>query len=109
MPHAFRHHHHRERELEGRSPIDTQLTRAIDVIVYPIGIASLALGLPQVYEVWVLGNVAGVSVLSWGAWAIFNIFWIFYGIVHRTPALVYLYIGWFIINSTVAIGAFLKS
>ena len=103
------HHHARKRRDAGEELSTSPLARFIDIAVYPIGIASLLMAFPQVYEVWILGNVEGISLASWSAWAFFNIFWIVYGIVHKVPAISYLYVGWFLINGSIALGAFLMS
>ena len=62
------------------------------------------MAIPQIWEIYVMHNTAGVSVLTWGMMATFNIPWLIYGIVHKAKPLIVAYSLWFIVNSTITIG-----
>lgn len=89
--------------------VDTRWTRIIDIIIYPIGTISLLMTLPQAYEIWILGNVEGVSMMTWTAWTIISIFWVLYGIAHNARALVFMHSGWFLMNGLVALGLLMNA
>jgi uncharacterized protein with PQ loop repeat len=81
--------------------------RAIDVIVYPVGFLGIAAAIPQLTEIWINHNAAGISPISWGMWGFFSIIWAMYGIAHRTHVTVIINSVWCVINFAVAIGAHL--
>ena len=83
--------------------------RLLDNIVLIVGIIGPMMALPQIWRIYIEHNAAGVSAFTWGMFAFFNIFWITYAIVHKTKILLIPYCLWFVMNSTVAIGALMYS
>jgi MtN3 and saliva related transmembrane protein len=60
--------------------------------------------LPQIYQVWVNNQVAGVSLLTWSLYVIVSCIWIMYGIkIKDTPVLVASFL-WFITEILVVLG-----
>lgn len=55
----------------------------LDAATYVAGIASPLMTIPQIYDVWVLNKLDGVSVTSWSGYLLFSFVWLAYGIVHR--------------------------
>ena len=88
-------------------PHPTALKRFLDRIIFVVGFLGPAFTIPQLWLIYGLHETAGVSVLSWGSYAAFNIVWILYGIVHKENAITFTYTLWFIVNSLVAVGALL--
>lgn len=81
--------------------------RVLDIIVYIVGILGPLATIPQVLQIYTTHDATGVSFLSWGTYALFDIPWIIYAIVHREPPLIVCYSLWLIFNSLVAIGVLL--
>jgi uncharacterized protein with PQ loop repeat len=81
--------------------------RALDVAVYAAGILGPLATIPQVLQIYTMHNAVGVSVATWGMYALFDIPWIIYAFVHREPPLIMCYLLWFLFNALVAIGALL--
>lgn len=106
---ATAHHHARKRFEAGKGLPQTPLARFIDVAIYPIGIASLLMALPQAYEVWVHQNVVGVSFATWGLWTVFALFWVLYGYVHKNWLIFWLNIGWFLLEGFISVGILVHS
>lgn len=79
----------------------------VDVLVYVASIASPILTLPQVYDIYVYQDASGVSVISWGAYTLFTIPWLAYGIVHKEKVLIFNNCIWIFVNASVFIGAML--
>jgi uncharacterized protein with PQ loop repeat len=52
-------------------------------------------------------NASGVSPLTWGSFAFFNVFWLLYGLVHKEKPIIVAYSLWLFVNSIVTIGALL--
>ena len=85
MSDAIHHRHIRERIYKNLEPFPHPDTfkRVLDSLVYVAGIVGPLFALPQIYTIYIYKNAAGVSALSWGVFALFNIIWILYGIVHK--------------------------
>ena len=104
------HHHHQL--FKGKSIIDIfsryRKKSAFDYFMYAVGLSASIVTLPQVYNVWVLHNIAGVSLISWGAYAILSFFWIIYGIIRKEKLVLFNSLGLFIVNLAVAVGVIIK-
>lgn len=100
------HHYHTRRRREP-FPARTLGLRVLDLVVYVAGIAGPLATLPQIIKIYSTQDAAGVSLVSWSIFALFDIPWIIYAIVHKERPLVVCYTLWLIANITVALGAFL--
>jgi hypothetical protein len=58
-----------------------------DSVLRPIlggmSIFTMLMTIPQVLTIWVSGQAAGVSVLSWGAYLVSAILWFWFGITEK--------------------------
>jgi hypothetical protein len=105
-----RHHQHlRKRLYKNLEPYPHPKfwVRFLDRIIFVVGFLGPAFTIPQLWLIYVDHVAAGVSVLSWSAYAAFNIVWIAYGLVHKERAITFTYSLWFVVNTLVAIGALL--
>jgi uncharacterized protein with PQ loop repeat len=78
--------------------------RFLDNLVLIVGILGPLMAIPQILNIYINHDATGVSGITWGSFALFNIIWIAYGYVHKAKPVLVAYILWFIVNSTVAIG-----
>jgi len=62
--------------------------------------------LPQLAEVWIARNVAGVSPITWGSYFILNIFWFVYGITHKEKPIIIASILWMVLDMLIVVGVF---
>ena len=79
------HLHLRERLYKNLEPYPhpEKLKRFFDKLMFAVGtIAPLAL-LPQVLQIYVHRNVAGLSIWSWIFLGIINLLWAMYGFLHK--------------------------
>lgn len=106
MQEALRHHRKRKNPIV-LSKTRRQLIAILDVVIYPLGFLGILAALPQVYEIWVLHNAEGVSVLSWSCWVVLSFFWTMYGLAHKAPAITFINGTWVFVNAMVAVGAYL--
>lgn len=76
--HAYRHdvHTHKKR-------LASSAAKFIDKSIYVIGILSVAANLPQLWDVWVVKNTSGVSLISWTGFFLGSLFWFGYGWLHE--------------------------
>ena len=77
----------------------------IDVVVYVVSIASPILTIPQVLDIYVGKDASGVSALSWGAYTVFTVPWLLYGVVHKDKILIFNNILWLFLNTVIFVGA----
>ena len=107
MQQGHHHLHIRKRMYKNleKFPHPASLVRLLDRTVYAVGLLGPAMTFPQMYLIFITHNAAGVSVLSWAAYAVFDVPWILYGVVHKEPVLVFTYSLWFIVNVIVVLGA----
>jgi len=73
--------------------------------MYCVGIITPLVLIPQILQVWVYGNVDGVSVLTWLLFGFINAMWVFYGVAHQAKAVIISSVIMSILNFSVAIGA----
>jgi len=81
----------------------------LDRVVLICGIAGPLLAIPQILRIYLGQNAVGVSPISWGLFATFDVPWVLYGIVHKEKPIVVTYTLWFIMNLFVLIGALIYS
>ncbi|HEY0856184.1 MAG TPA: hypothetical protein VGE16_03960 [Albitalea sp.] len=65
---------------------------------------TLAMTLPQVFNVWVLRQASGVSVLSWSAYLLSAVLWFWYGLRQRDRNIYLPCVGWMILDAAVISG-----
>jgi uncharacterized protein with PQ loop repeat len=83
--------------------------RFFDKLLLIIAIIGPISALPQVWNIYINHNVAGLSLVSWSLWAFFNLFWLAYGFLHKEKPIIVTYALWFLMNASVAIGILLYS
>ena len=98
MPHHSAHHRVRlhldkkfERKLIRRSALAMSL-------------AEQAMTMPQVYQIWVKHQVAGVSFATWFTWTIAALVWLLYGLQIKDKPLIISSSLWFVIEGIVTLG-----
>ena len=104
--HIHPHIRKRSRFLEPY-PARTYGLRVLDMVVYTVGILGPLFTLPQIAKIYLYQDAAGVSLISWAAFTVFDIPWIVYGYVHRERPIVITYILWLIVNAIVCVGVLL--
>jgi uncharacterized protein with PQ loop repeat len=109
MPQHILHHlHTKERIVEIRQPLfESKWLKILDKVALVVGVLGPICTLPQIYNIWILHAASGVSVFSWGSYALFNTVLLFYGIAHQVKLMIIMYSLWFLVNLAVAIGAFI--
>ena len=85
-------------------PSKDPFKRFLDRFIFVVGLLGPVMTIPQLVNVWVLRETAGVSAISWASYAVFNLVWVTYGIVHREKPIIFTYVLWFFVNAAVALG-----
>jgi uncharacterized protein with PQ loop repeat len=64
--------------------------------------------IPQVMTIWIGHHAAGVSLLSWSAYLISAVFWLWFGIQKRDRNIYLPCVGWIVLDGRVIVGAFIS-
>ena len=104
------HHYHKRKRVHKnleKFPHPNKWKRFMDKSIFVIGVAGPIMTLPQVFKIWVEKNAAGVSALSWGAFAVLAVFWVIYGFMHKEKPIIITYICWIVVEVLIVIGTIL--
>ncbi|MBI5457412.1 hypothetical protein HY971_01675 [Candidatus Kaiserbacteria bacterium] len=104
---GLHHLHLRKRASGGLEPFParTPWKRLLDKAVLGVGVIGPLASIPQVLKIYLTQDATGLSGISWGIWALLDIPWIAYGLVHRERPIIVAYSLWLTVNSLVFIGA----
>ena len=69
---------------------------------------TLLMTIPQVLTIWVGHRAAGVSLLSWSAYLISALMWLWFGI-QKHDKNIYPCVGWIVLDTAVIVGAMIYS
>ncbi len=78
-----------------------------DKLIYVFGIFGPIMTIPQVTQIWIEKNAAGVSLVTWVAYLIVAVFWVFYGLLHKEKAIVFIYLVWIVLDALIVLGLLL--
>jgi uncharacterized protein with PQ loop repeat len=88
-------------------PAKSAWKRALDKIVYGVGIVGPIMTIPQILLIYVGHDATGVAPVSWFMWGLLDIPWILYGIAHNERPIIMTYTLWLLCNAIVFVGAVL--
>ena len=99
---AMVHHHRRKRKNKNKN---TKLIKTMDKIVYAGVFVGPIMNIPQLYEIWVNQNAAGVSYISWFGFASISVIWLMYGFVHQEKPIIIMNFLLIFLQTAIAVGA----
>ena len=79
----------------------------LDKFVYFTGACSVLFSIPQVLQIWIDHNAAGVSLVTWLAFTFNATVWTMYGITHKQKQIIVMYSMFIVIDMLVVSGIFL--
>jgi uncharacterized protein with PQ loop repeat len=80
----------------------------LERILPALSVFTMLMTVPQVWAVWVEGSVAGVSLLSWGAYLVSAVLWFFYGLQKRDKTIYIACVGWVLLDAAVVAGVIVR-
>jgi len=101
------HHLHRRKRVYKKLemyPHENKWINFLDKFLIVVAVIGPLIALPQILQIFIFKSAMGVSGLSWGLYALFNIPWFIYGIVHKDKPIAIAYSLSFVANFTVLIG-----
>jgi len=72
-----------------------------------MSIFTIVMTVPQIWNIWVDQQAAGVSVLSWSAYLVSALLWFWHGVRQRDRNIYLPCIGWIAADGAVIAGAIL--
>jgi len=87
--------------MAAQSPSDTKLRGVLG----GMSIFTMVMTVPQVLDIWVGHQAAGVSILSWSAYLVSAVLWLWFGIRRRDRNIYLPCLGWIALDSAVIAGA----
>ena len=74
-------------------------------LLWGMSIFTMIMTIPQVWAIWVGHQAAGVSILSWSAYLVSALLWLWFGIRKRDRNIYLPCLGWIALDSAVIAGA----
>ena len=104
---ALHHLHLRKRSYVKLEPYPHPdvLKNRVDKLIYATALLTPVVTIPQAYQIFSAKTSAGVSVFSWICFAIANVIWVIYGVIHNEKPIIISNTANFVINIIVVIGA----
>ncbi len=102
------HHISRRKRIHSKLemyPHPNKWIKFLDRFLIIVAVIGPLMALPQVLQIYLFKNATGVSALSFGLFAFFDIPWILYGFVHREKPIIIGYSLWLVINVVIVVGA----
>ena len=81
-----------------------QPVSALEKILRGLSVFTMFMTVPQVWTIWVGGNAAGVSLLSWLAYLLSACLWFAYGLKKRDKTIYLACVGWVVLDAAVVTG-----
>jgi uncharacterized protein with PQ loop repeat len=69
-----------------------------------LSVVTMAMTVPQVWTIWVGGNAAGISLISWAAYLFTACLWFIYGLRKRDKTIYLACVGWILLDAAVVVG-----
>jgi uncharacterized protein with PQ loop repeat len=79
-------------------------TGVIRRLIGSLSIFTMLMTIPQVLTIWVSHRAAGVSMLSWSAYLVSAVVWLWYGLQKHDKNIYLPCIGWILLDSAVIVG-----
>ncbi len=76
----------------------------LDRAIYVVGFLTIIMTIPQIVKIWAHHDATGVSAVSWGFFLLASLFWMTYGIAHKTKPIIISYICSGVVNFLVVLG-----
>ena len=110
------HHIHKRKRIHQKRfqkkkyqpyPHPNGLKRIVDHLIYGVSVFVPAMTAIQAVKIWTEKDASGISLYTWGGFALANIIWILYGFVHKEYPIILMYILLFIFHVSIVIGTLL--
>jgi uncharacterized protein with PQ loop repeat len=81
----------------------------LERILRLLSVVTMLMTVPQVLTIWIEGNVAGVSLVSWASYLFTACLWFIYGIQQHDKTIYLACIGWVLLDTAIVAGIIVHS
>lgn len=92
------------RRIKGLPTRASVLKDALDILIYPIAIGAPLALLPQVIKLYTSHDANGLALSTWLILGLFNLVWLWYGMVHKERPIVTTNVMLAVMNFAVVFG-----
>ncbi len=85
-------------------PVHTIRPGVLHRLLGSLSVFTMLMTIPQVLTIWVSRRAAGVSILSWSAYLVSAVVWLWYGLQKHDKNIYLPCIGWILLDSAVIVG-----
>jgi uncharacterized protein with PQ loop repeat len=85
-------------------PLGSRPVSGLERVLRLLSVLTMLMTVPQVLTIWIGGNVAGVSLVSWASYLFAACLWFVYGIQKRDKTIYLACVGWVLLDAAVVIG-----
>ena len=78
--------------------------KSLDRLTYATGVLLPILTIPQAYEIVILNNTEGVSLITWSFYLLSSSLFALFGILHKEKLLIVTYIPFVLIEAVIVLG-----
>ena len=89
--------------LPAEAPRDLPVS-ALEKVLRGLSVFTMLMTVPQVLTIWVGGNAAGVSLVSWLAYLLSACLWFVYGLKKGDKTIYLACVGWVVLDAAVVVG-----
>ena len=80
----------------------------LERILRLLSVATMLMTVPQVVTIWIGGNAAGVSLISWLAYLVAACLWFVYGLQKRDKTIYLACVGWVVLDAAIVAGVIVR-
>ena len=101
------HHFHLRKRIHNnfeKYPHPDKWKNFLDRVIILVSMFGPIMTLPQLYNIWVLKLVEGVSLIFWLSYLLVAMVWVLYGFVHKEKPIIIVNLTWVIIEFLIVLG-----
>jgi uncharacterized protein with PQ loop repeat len=85
-------------------PSESTPVSGLERVLRLLSVLTMLMTVPQILTIWIGGNAAGVSLVSWASYLFAACLWFVYGIQKQDKTIYLACVGWVILDAAVVIG-----
>jgi uncharacterized protein with PQ loop repeat len=82
----------------------SRLGKALRTALGGMSIFTMLMTIPQVLTIWISHQASGVSILSWSAYLVSAVLWLYFGMQQQDWNIYLPCLGWMILDTAVILG-----
>jgi uncharacterized protein with PQ loop repeat len=82
----------------------SRFDKALRTALGGMSVFTMLMTIPQVLTIWIAHQASGVSILSWSAYLVSAVLWLYFGMRQRDWNIYLPCLGWMILDAAVILG-----